>query len=61
MSGRCKSCNCILEDQEMASKWPGTDEFTELCFVCLSKCSGEIDEDFWSDDLISIEELPEEL
>lgn len=61
MSGRCRSCNCILTDDEMTTKWPGTTEYTELCFTCLSKCSGEDDDSFWSDDLISLDTLSEDM
>ncbi len=35
MSGRCKSCNTVLYDEELTSKYPGTNEYTELCFSCL--------------------------
>lgn len=35
MSGRCKGCNAILDEQEMRLKWPGSVEYTELCLLCL--------------------------
>lgn len=35
MSGHCKSCDVILYDDEMATKWPGTDEYVDLCHSCL--------------------------
>lgn len=62
MSGRCRSCNVILNEDEMTTKWPGTTEYTDLCFTCLNKCSGEEEDDiFWSDSMISIDTIPEEL
>ncbi len=61
MSGRCRACNCVLTDDEMVSKWPGTTEYTELCFPCLSTCDSDSDDSFWSEDLISLETLSEEL
>jgi hypothetical protein len=35
MSGRCKSCNVILFDEELTNKYPGTNEYVELCNKCL--------------------------
>jgi len=35
MSGRCRSCNSILDEQEIKTKWPGTNDYTNLCFNCL--------------------------
>jgi len=35
MSGRCKSCNTVLFDEELTAKYPGTNEYIELCFYCL--------------------------
>lgn len=35
MCGRCKSCNVPLFEEELTSKYPGTNEYTELCFKCL--------------------------
>ena len=35
MSGRCKSCNVVLFEEELTTKYPGTNEYTELCFKCL--------------------------
>jgi hypothetical protein len=45
----------------MVNKWPGTSEYTDLCFTCLSMCS---DDSEWEDfdlDHIAIDELPESL
>ncbi len=35
MSGHCKSCDTILFDEELTAKYPGTNEYVELCFRCL--------------------------
>lgn len=35
MSGRCKSCNVTLFEEELTTKYPNSDEYTELCFSCL--------------------------
>lgn len=35
MSGRCKSCNTELYDDELTSKYLGTNEYIDLCFRCL--------------------------
>ena len=35
MSGRCKSCDCILFEDEMKTKWPESDEYVDLCNRCL--------------------------
>lgn len=61
MSGRCRACNVILTDDEMTNKWPGTSKYTELCFSCLSKCEDDNDDTFWSDDLISLDTLPDDV
>lgn len=61
MSGRCAACNVILTDEEMVNKWPGTAEYAGLCFTCLSKCDDEGDDEFWSDTLISLDTLPEDV
>ena len=45
MSGRCRSCNTVLTDQEMCFQCPDTDEYTEMCFRCLSL--SEADEDLF--------------
>lgn len=63
MSGRCKSCNYVLTDDEMVNKWPGTTEYTDMCFSCLSLCNDESeysDLDFDPDN-IHIEDFPESL
>ena len=60
MSGRCRSCDSVLTDDEMVAKWPGTISYIDMCFVCLSK--SEIEEpDQMNLDLISVEEFPETL
>lgn len=61
MSGRCRSCNCILDEFEMGSKWPGTVEFTNMCFTCQEKCDPNFEDDVLNLDFISIEEFPETL
>lgn len=35
MCGRCKSCDIILFEDELKAKYPGTNEYIELCFRCL--------------------------
>ncbi len=45
MSGRCKSCNEVLDEFEMKTKWPGSNEFCDLCTDCLS-LSSDGDDDF---------------
>jgi len=44
MSGRCKGCNSILDEQEIKAKWPGTNIYTDLCFNCLPKALECLDE-----------------
>lgn len=44
MSGRCKSCDSILDEQEIKTKWPGTNEYTDLCFNCLPSALETLDE-----------------
>ena len=51
MSGRCKSCNTILTEDEMCAKWPGTDDYCELCSYCQAK--SDPDEDLF----LELEEL----
>lgn len=34
MSGRCKSCNVELYEEELKTKWPNSDEYLDLCFAC---------------------------
>lgn len=35
MSGRCRACNVILTEDELTYQYPGTNEYSELCFHCL--------------------------
>jgi len=44
MSGRCRSCNAILEEWEMKTIDPLTGTYTELCDECVK-------EDLFEDDL----------
>lgn len=34
MSGRCKSCDSVLSDEDMCYKDYKTGEYTELCYKC---------------------------
>ena len=34
MAGRCKACNSILTEQELKTKYIGTNTYTELCDRC---------------------------
>jgi hypothetical protein len=36
LSGRCKSCDDILDEVEMTRRWPGSNDFCELCGRCLA-------------------------
>jgi hypothetical protein len=36
MSGRCRSCNTVLTDEELCYKTPLDGQYTDLCFRCLS-------------------------
>jgi hypothetical protein len=36
MSSRCKACNVVLFEEELKTKWPGTQEFTDLCTHCMT-------------------------
>jgi hypothetical protein len=56
MSGRCKACNVILTEDELTSKYPGSNEFIELCFKCLDMGT-EGEEEF--DDLFDEENYEE--
>jgi RNA polymerase subunit RPABC4/transcription elongation factor Spt4 len=54
MSGRCKACNIILNEDEMTQKWPGTDDYCDLCNQCLrlsdpDECSDDLTNDFRED------------
>ena len=44
MSGRCRSCNAILEEWEMKAIDPLTGTYTELCDECVK-------DDLFEDDL----------
>ena len=44
MSGRCRSCNAILEEWEMKTIDPLTGTYTEFCDECVK-------EDLFEDDL----------
>lgn len=35
MSGRCRACNVILTEEEMTYMYPGSVEYTDMCFRCL--------------------------
>lgn len=48
MSGRCRSCNTVLQPEELCYKTPIDNQYTDLCFRCLS-LGEEGEEDF--DDL----------
>jgi len=34
LSGRCKSCNVVLFDEELTTKDQVTGQYLELCFKC---------------------------
>lgn len=34
MSGRCKSCDVVLFEEELTTKDPLTGQYLELCFRC---------------------------
>lgn len=36
MSGRCRSCNTTMTDEELCYKNPIDEQYTDLCFRCLS-------------------------
>lgn len=61
MTGRCIACNCVLDDFEMTSKWPGTLDYTNMCFTCQDKADPNYEEDTLNLEFISIEEFPETL
>ncbi len=61
MTGRCKSCNCILDEFEMSTKYAGTSEYIDVCFTCKDKSNPNYEEDVLNLDFISIEEFPESL
>lgn len=35
MSGRCRSCNTVLTDEEMVALDPLTDTYYDMCFRCV--------------------------
>lgn len=43
MSGRCKACNVILDEFEMERKWPGYDDFCDLCDKCFRASQEDYD------------------
>lgn len=52
MSSRCKSCDEILTERELCEKWPGTDEYLDLCFECIARSDPDFDpdlEEFYDD------------
>ena len=57
MSGRCKSCNAILTEDEMCAKWSGSDDYVELCSYCLNKIESDDD---WEDSILDIGEEEDE-
>lgn len=59
MSGRCRSCNCILSEDEMTYKWPGTETYSDLCFECISKSELDEPDDPMDIELISLELMEE--
>lgn len=61
MSGRCKSCDCVLSDDEMTAKYPETNQYIDMCFSCLSLSENSQDFDDVNYEHISIDELPESL
>lgn len=61
MTGRCISCNCVLDEYEMTTKWSGTLEYTNMCFSCMDKSDPNYEEDTLNLEFISIEEFPETL
>lgn len=54
MSGRCKSCNTILTEDEMCAKWPGSDDYCDLCSSCI--CKSDPDAEWDSDPFDDYEE-----
>ena len=53
VSGRCKACNCIMSEQDMKNKWPNTNEYTDLCYLCLDIAHNP--DDLWDDDDLDID------
>jgi hypothetical protein len=45
MSGRCKSCNAVLTEDEICAKWSGSDDYCELCSYCLKQTDPDIEID----------------
>jgi hypothetical protein len=54
MSGRCKSCDSLLEEWEMKMVDPATSKYTEFCVICLEE--GDIFEDWVELDNITTED-----
>ena len=32
---RCRACDCVLTEQELVTKWPGTTDYADMCMTCL--------------------------
>lgn len=32
---RCRACDVVLSEQELTQKWPGTDDYSDMCLDCL--------------------------
>lgn len=45
MSGRCRACNTVLTEIEMCQKWPGTEEYCDLCNHCLGDVLVDLDDE----------------
>lgn len=37
MSSRCRSCNSILTEDELITKWPDSSDYIDICWFCLSQ------------------------
>lgn len=57
MSGRCKACNAVLTEEDMCAKWPGSDDYIELCSYCLKKADPDAEFD---DPILDISEEEDE-
>jgi aerobic-type carbon monoxide dehydrogenase small subunit (CoxS/CutS family) len=47
MSGRCRACNVILNEEEMTSRDILTGEYTDMCFRCTALANDEEYEADW--------------
>lgn len=45
MCGRCNACNCVLNEEELSTRWPGTNTFIDLCFSCIAKSDDDWEPD----------------